>query len=155
VKISTRGHYGLRAVVVIAKLAERGLPISVSDIAQAEDLSITYLEQLVSKLRRAGILRSYRGPRGGYELVRNADEITVAEVLQATGEQLVFPDCAMEDGCSRAQSLGQECPSSFFWKKLADSFRQISEGTTIGDLLRAYEAAKKNGTVEQSGGAKA
>lgn len=153
-KISTRGHYGLRAVVVIAEMAEQGLPVSVSDIAQAENLSTTYLEQLVSKLRRLGILRSYRGPKGGYELSHSADEITVAEVLQATGEQLVFPDCAMEEGCDRALHLGQECPSSFFWKKLADSFRQISQETTIGDLLRAYETVKKD-RAAQSGDTKA
>ncbi|MGN0839007.1 MAG: RrF2 family transcriptional regulator [Pyramidobacter sp.] len=138
-KVSTRGHYGLRAVVVIAKMAQEGLPISVSDVARQEDLSTTYLEQLVSKLRRAGILRSYRGPHGGYELVKDPDHITVAEVLDAAGEKIIFPDCTLDDGCRRAMQIGQECPSSFFWKKLADAVRRIAEETTVGDLLRDYE----------------
>lgn len=142
-KVSTRGHYGLRAVVVIAKMAQEGLPISVSDVAKQENLSTTYLEQLVSKLRRAGILRSYRGPHGGYELVKDPDHITVADVLEAAGEKIIFPDCTLDEGCLRAMQLGQECPSSFFWKKLAAAVRKISEETTIGELLRAYDEEKK------------
>lgn len=86
-KVSTRAHYGLRAMVTIAQMEKSGIvPVSVMDIAQREELSDTYLEQLVSKLRRAGLLRSYRGANGGYELAKDPSEITILEIVQASGE---------------------------------------------------------------------
>ncbi|MCI7403645.1 RrF2 family transcriptional regulator [Pyramidobacter sp.] len=138
-KVSTRAHYGLRAVIAISEMARSGLPVSVSDVAKAENLSDTYLEQLVSKLRRAGILRSYRGARGGYELVRDPDTITVAEVLRAAGEQIVFPECTTPEGCELAHQRGHVCASSHFWQNLNFMVNKIAEETTVGSLIRNYE----------------
>ena len=145
-KLSTRAHYGLRAVVAIAKLAKNGEPVSVNDIATSEGLSDTYLEQLVSKLRRAGILRSYRGARGGYELVKDPDSITVTEVLEAAGEKLVFPECTTEEGCVRAKDSGAMCPSGCFWTDLCRMVDRMTEENTVGSLIRRQEELlrKKN-----------
>ncbi len=138
-KISTRAHYGLRAVIAIAKLAGQGGPVSVNDVAQTENLSNTYLEQLVSKLRRAGILRSYRGARGGYEMLRDPDDLTVAEVLKAAGEQIIFPECTTPEGCERARCIGRPCASSCFWRDVSSAVNRIAQETTVGDLLRRHE----------------
>lgn len=139
-KISTRAHYGLRAVIAIAMLARDGVPVSVSDVARDENLSDTYLEQLVSKLRRAGILKSYRGAHGGYELVRDPSEITVADVLTASGEQVIFPECTSDCGCARAESRGYVCPSSYFWQSLCAQVHELATRTTVADLIEQYNA---------------
>ena len=138
-KVSTRGHYGLRAVVAIARIAQRGDLISVGELAKAEGLSSTYLEQLVGKLRRAGILKSYRGSRGGYELVKDPFGISIEEVLIATGETVCFPDCTLNKDCYHTEADGRPCPSSFFWKKVCESFRKIARETTVGSLMQEYE----------------
>lgn len=145
-RISTRGHYGLRAVIAISRLAQKGLPVSVNDVAREENLSNTYLEQLVSRLRCAGILRSHRGARGGYELVRDPDSISVAEVLRAAGEQFVFPECTSPSGCERQAELGMPCPSSFFWMKLYEAVCRVAEETSLGELLRLYDEEQKRRT---------
>jgi Rrf2 family protein len=82
-KLSTKGRYGLRAVVDLAIYSEDGTPVSIQSISQREQISESYLEQLVRKLRNADILISHRGAAGGYVLARPADEITVGEVLRA------------------------------------------------------------------------
>ncbi len=135
-KLSTRAHYGLRAVVAIAKLTRNDEPVSVTDVAKAEDLSDTYLEQLMSKLRRAGILKSYRGAHGGYVLGKDPNDITIAEILDAAGERIVFPDCAEKEGCARARSLGQVCSSAYFWMLLHSEVDKLLQHTTLGDLFR-------------------
>lgn len=153
-KLSTRAHYGLRAVVAIAKLSSSGEPVSVSDVAKVEDLSDTYLEQLMSKLRRAGILRSYRGARGGYELAKDPDDITIADILEAAGEKVIFPDCTEEMGCARAKELGRPCTSSYFWLLLSSEVDKLIQRTTLGDLFRmelqalAEEAEKAEKAAE-------
>lgn len=134
-KVSTRGHYGLRAVVAISRMAKSGMPVSVSDVAESENLSDTYLEQLVSRLRRAGILRSYRGARGGYELLRDPDTITVGEILKATGEQIVFPEDLTPAGAS-----GYGRPAQAFWNDLSETVAKMMDETTVGDLIRRWEA---------------
>ncbi|EHM12889.1 rrf2 family protein, putative transcriptional regulator [Jonquetella anthropi DSM 22815] len=136
-KVSTRAHYGLRAMVTIAQMEKSGIvPVSVMDIAQREELSDTYLEQLVSKLRRAGLLRSYRGANGGYELAKDPSEITILEIVQASGEKLEFPECAFnEKGCELARQRGSVCPSAFFWRKLSSAVLELSRSMTLEDLL--------------------
>lgn len=136
-KLSTRAHYGLRAIVTIAKLSNGSQPVSVMDIAKAENISDTYLEQLVLKLRCAGLLKSYRGARGGYTLVKSPDEITVGEVMTAAGEKLIFTDCTSRKGCSRARKRGGICPSGYFWTKLNLTVQKLADETTVGELIRA------------------
>jgi Rrf2 family protein len=80
-KLSTRSTYGIRALVELA-LAEGQGPLSASSIAQRQDLSVAYLEQLLHKLKKGGLVRSIRGPRGGYALARPAAEITMADAVR-------------------------------------------------------------------------
>lgn len=133
-KVSTRGHYGLRAVVAIARMAKDGAPVSVSDVAESENISDTYLEQLVSRLRRAGILRSYRGAHGGYELLRDPDTVTVSEILQAAGERIIFPDEPKTEGAS-----GHGIAAQAFWNDMKAVVDKMMEETTIGDLIRKFD----------------
>lgn len=135
-KISTKAHYGLKVVISIAEMQKPGVPVSVTDIAREEGLTEAYVEQLVAKLRHFGILRSYRGAHGGYVLAKSPDDITVAEVMIAAGEQLTFPDCTTPAGCAIARRSNRMCASSHFWRKLNAMVMEVMKNTTVGALIR-------------------
>lgn len=92
-KISTKGRYGLRAVIDIAIHGDSE-PVSLSDIAVREDISVSYLEQLIAKLRRADIVTSVRGAKGGYSLAKPKNEISVGDVLRALEGDLAPVNCS-------------------------------------------------------------
>ena len=89
-KITTKGRYGLAAMLDIALNSRQG-PVSIADIAQRQAISMTYLEQLLAKLRRQALIRSIRGPGGGYVLNKDLAEITLAAIFSAIGEQVTEP----------------------------------------------------------------
>jgi len=91
-KLSTKSRYGLRALFDIA-YNSGSLPAQIQDISRRQDISPRYLEQIFQGLKRAGILKSKRGPQGGYFLTRNPEEITVKDVITATEGRMVLVDC--------------------------------------------------------------
>ncbi len=105
-------------------------PVSVSDIASRQNIPVNYLEQLFRKLRTAGLLESVRGAQGGYYLARKADEITIAEILQALGEPFIFGSCQTEKGCENALS----CPTFNLWRRVKGSVDEILNTTTLADI---------------------
>ena len=107
---------------------------------------MNYLEQLFRKLRTAGLLESVRGAQGGYYLARGADEITIAEILQALGEPFIFGSCQTEQGCENAPS----CPTFNLWRRVKGSVDEILTTTTLADiadekaaLLESLEAERE------------
>ena len=105
-KLSTKGRYGLRALVDLARYCGEE-PVSISSISAREDISERYLEQLMSLLRKAGLVKSIRGAAGGYVLARPAGEISVGDVLRALEGNLEPAECAAfhpEEGCEAAES---------------------------------------------------
>ena len=129
-KLSTTTRYGLRALSDLC--SQEGGPVSVSDIARRQDIPLNYLEQLFSRLRRGGILKSIRGAQGGYFLARSAAEISIAEVIDALGEAIAFGDCQMEEGCVNAP----ECPTFKLWRRVKGSIDTILAATTLEDILK-------------------
>lgn len=129
-KLSTTTRYGLRALSDLC--LQSGGPVSVSDIARRQDIPLSYLEQLFSKLRRGGILKSIRGAQGGYLLARPAGEISVAEIIDALGEPIAFGDCQMEEGCVNAP----DCPTFKLWRRVKGSVDTILAETTLEDILK-------------------
>ena len=113
-KISTKGRYALRLTVNLAR-AEKGSYTSLKDIAEDEEISKKYLEQIVPMLNKAGILRTNRGNRGGYCLARNASDISVGDVLRATEGSLApiaclsydVNDCPRRENCSTLRCCGR------------------------------------------------
>ncbi|MBR1671705.1 MAG: Rrf2 family transcriptional regulator [Fretibacterium sp.] len=130
-KLSTTTRYGLRALSDLCA-QEGDVPVSVSDIAKRQNIPLNYLEQLFAKLRRGGVLKSIRGAQGGYLLARPAGEISVAEVIRALGEPIVFGDCQMEEGCVNAPT----CPTFRLWRKVKGSIDDILMETTLEDILK-------------------
>lgn len=132
-KLSTKGRYGLRAIVDLAIYSEDGVPVSIQSISQREQISESYLEQLVRKLRNADILISHRGASGGYLLARPADEITVGEVLRALEGNLKAVECVSEStGACTHMDL---CVTRVVWERVNKAIEEAVDSITIGQLV--------------------
>lgn len=140
-KLSTKGRYGLRAVLDIAVYG-REEAVALSCTSEREGISINYLEQLVPKLKKAGILNSIRGAQGGYVLAKPAEEISVGDVLRALEGSLSPVDCGEldgEEGCSAAKS----CVTKYVWKKISDSINETVDAITLAELVKESNCQKK------------
>ena len=146
-KISTKGRYGLRAVLDLAINGETEA-VSLSSIAQRQHISVSYLEQLVSKLRKAGIVNSIRGAQGGYVLAKAANEISVGDVLRALEGDLHPVDCAEVSGGESICESAQLCVSKFVWKRISDSISQAVDTLMLSDLANEGKALLSNQTEE-------
>jgi Rrf2 family cysteine metabolism transcriptional repressor len=122
VKVSTRVHYGLRAMTELARSYRNDRLLSIAEIARSEGLPVAYLEQLVGELRRAGLVEGTRGVRGGYRLARAPEAITVGEVYRVLeGEGT----CAREPVCL----------SRGIWARVQAAILGVLDSTTLDDLL--------------------
>ena len=131
-KISTKEQYGLRAMAELAEHDGEG-PVPLSDVAQAQDLSLDYLEQIVPALRNAGLLNSTRGAKGGYELSRPSDEITVGDVLRALDGDILPVQCAGEGNappCVRSST----CAARAVWQTIRARVLETLDSMTLADL---------------------
>ncbi len=138
---STKAEYGVRVMAHLAK-SGGGSPISLAAIAEAEGLPLAYLEHLAARLRRAGLVESRRGSRGGYTLARDAGAITMAEVVRALEGDIAPVECitAGADGalvCAREGEDGHEpCPSKLLWTRVQGSIVRTLTDTTLADLIQ-------------------
>ncbi len=138
---STKAEYGVRVMAHLAKHhGER--PISLATIAEAEGLPLAYLEHLVQRLRKAGLVESHRGAHGGYTLAREAEEITMAEVVRALEGEIAPIECitADPDGgliCVREGELGHDpCPTKLLWTRVQGSIVRTLNDMTLADLVQ-------------------
>jgi Rrf2 family transcriptional regulator, cysteine metabolism repressor len=139
---STKAEYGVRVMVELARRAgeEGSDPVSLAEIAAHDGLPLAYLEHLVARLRKAGLVDSRRGSRGGYLLARQPGEITMAEVVEALEGSIAPIECISEssDGsivCSRESSLDHVCPTKLLWTRVRLSIVSTLRETTLADLL--------------------
>lgn len=140
-KLSTRGRYGVRAVFDMAYYG-KGRPAQIRTIAERQEIPVRYLEQILNRLRRAGIVRTLRGPRGGYFLGRNPAQITVAEIVRATEGPLHLVKCK-ESGrrdvqCHRAP----KCVVRKVWEEAGRRLNEYLESVTIEELCSEAEQMK-------------
>ena len=129
--ISTKGRYALRIMVDLA-LHDGEEPVSVRAIAQRQAISGKYMEQIISVLTRAGLLRSVRGAQGGYRLAKEPQEITVGDIIDATEGPLSISDCLNDEGC--CQRSGQ-CRTRRVWEYLSTSINDVLQSITLRDML--------------------
>ena len=132
-RLSTKGQYAVRAMVSLVCHANGG-PITLKDISDSEGISLAYLEQLFVKLRRGNIVKSVRGPGGGYVLARSASEIKVGEVITVVEEYLNPVACLDADPAVCART--NRCVTQRVWKGLADKIKEFLDSITIEDLSR-------------------
>jgi Rrf2 family cysteine metabolism transcriptional repressor len=136
---STKAEYGVRVMVELARRAG-GEPIPLAEIAAHDGLPLAYLEHLVARLRKAGLVDSRRGSRGGYMLARPSSEITMAEVVEALEGSIAPIECISQasDGsivCSRESSPDHVCPTKLLWTRVRFSIVHTLRETTLADLL--------------------
>lgn len=135
-RISTRGAYGLRAMLVLARV-QHSETLALRKIAAREQLSEQYLEQLFRDLRREGLVTSKQGARGGYTLAVSPDMITVGQVLRALEGPLGPMQCVLEDETECRHS--EHCVTKILWQRLKDAIDDVLDNTTLADLLAAAE----------------
>ncbi|ADP72079.1 transcriptional regulator, BadM/Rrf2 family [Rhodomicrobium vannielii ATCC 17100] len=130
--LSTKGRYAVMAIVEVARQND-ARPLALSDISLRLDLSLAYLEQLFMKLRRKGIVQSVRGPGGGYILARNADAISIGEVMAAVDEPVRMTRCEPEDkaGCVASK----RCSTHNLWLALGTHIERFLADATVADVL--------------------
>jgi Rrf2 family cysteine metabolism transcriptional repressor len=136
---STKAEYGVRVMV---DLARRGgaEPVALAEIAEAEGLPLAYLEHLVARLRRAGLVESRRGARGGYLLAREPAQITMAEVVEALEGRIAPIECisSSPDGtvrCVRESDPGHICTTKVLWTRVRAAIVQTLQETTLAELI--------------------
>ena len=132
VMISTKGRYALRIMVDLA-MHDGEIPVSVREIAQRQDISGKYMEQIISVLTRAGLLRSVRGAQGGYHLAHNPKEITVGMILRATEGDLAPAECVL-DGAQHCDRRGA-CPSRTVFTKVYSAINEVIDSVTLLELM--------------------
>ena len=132
-KISTRGGYGLRAMIELAQRYGQG-PVPLAEVAQAEEISLAYLEQIIAPLRQAGLVESRRGAYGGYALARAPGAITVGQIVRALEGPITPYPCASEEGdfiCEREAS----CAARLFWQRMRNGIAAVLDSTTLEELV--------------------
>ncbi len=129
-KLTTRGRYAVTAMLDLALHQDQG-PVPLGDIATRQDISLSYLEQLFAKLRRNGLVVSARGPGGGYRLRAPADELSVAQVIDAVDESVEYTLCGGERNCQRQQ----RCLTHDLWESLSEHVRTFLDDVTLASLM--------------------
>jgi len=135
--LSTRGHYGLLAMFDLAEHYGAG-PISLKTVAERQNISDNYLEQLIAVLRKAGLVRSVRGAQGGYILAREPGSITVGDIIRAMEGPIAPVDCVSEVGpaeCEQAES----CITRLVWARVRDKLAEVMDSISLADMLRDAE----------------
>ena len=133
-RVSTRGEYGMRAMVALAHHYGSG-PLSITDIARESSVPPAYLEQLIAPLRRAGIVESKRGAHGGYVLGRPPEEIRVGDVFRVMEGPIAPMDCVSEDIDDQTCPLIDGCETRPVWLRLRDSIVDSLDSQTLADLV--------------------
>jgi len=133
-KLSTKGRYAVMAMVDLAATSE-GQPIALADIAERQEISLSYLEQLFAKLRRGGLVRSVRGPGGGYLLARTPEETRVSDVILAVDEPIRATRChpSVTGGC-RSGKPGR-CLTHDLWEELGNQIHLYLGSVSLQDVV--------------------
>lgn len=142
-KVSTRGEYGVRAMVSLAHHFGGG-PMSIAEIARQTNIPPAYLEQLIAPLRRADLVVSKRGAHGGYTLSREPENIKVGEVYRVMEGPVAPMDCVSEDPEDQTCPLIDNCETRPMWVKLRDAMTEALDSTTLADLASKPESGPVN-----------
>ncbi len=129
-KLSTKGRYAVTAVMDIA-LHEKVGPVTLADISQCQGISLSYLEQLFSKLRSNGLVKGVRGPGGGYRLAKPANEISVADIIDSVDEKLDLTACEGKGNCKQ----GDKCLTHKLWFDLTNDLHKYLSGIKLDQYV--------------------
>lgn len=136
-KLSTKGRYGVKAMVDLA-INYGKEPISIKAISQRQHVSEYYLEQLFSPLRKSGLIKSIRGAQGGYVLNRDPKDIKVSEIMYVLEGPIEISDCVDGSSCNNIDC----CATRLLWEKIKHSIDSVMESVTLQDIVDDYYAIK-------------
>lgn len=142
-RLSTKSRYGLRALFDIA-YNNQARPAQIQDISRRQEISPRYLEQIFQSLKKAGILKSKRGPQGGYTLSRQPDQISVLEIIKATEQDALMVECAGE--AKKKKRRKNECPfegncvTQTVWKEASELLDELFGNMTLETLCQRGQA---------------
>lgn len=146
-RLTTKGRYAVTAMIDLAINATDN-PVSLADISERQSISLSYLEQLFSKLKRYNLVKSVRGPGGGYLLSQHADLIDIAQVIDAVNESVDATRC---QGGSSGCNAGDTCLTHFLWQDLSNQIHDFLANITLADLVNKQEVRNvaRNQTARQ------
>lgn len=145
-RLTTKGQYAVRALVMLMILGDDG-PVTLKEISDAEDISLNYLEQLFSKMRKGNIVNSIKGPGGGYVLSRNAKDIKVGEIIEVVEEKISPVACVDEGMETKYCKRSGKCTTQWLWAELGSKIKEYLNSVTINDL---FQNATKRGVTGDS-----
>lgn len=134
-RLTTKGRFAVTAMIDLALRQDKG-PVTLAGISQRQEISLSYLEQLFGKLRRHEIVESVRGPGGGYNLARKAEDVTVADIVIAVDEQLDATQCGGKENCHGADhEHGTRCMTHELWATLNAKMVDYLDSVSLKDLV--------------------
>ncbi|CDI49118.1 RrF2 family transcriptional regulator [Clostridium tetani] len=132
-KLSTKGRYGVRAMIDLA-LNYGNIPISIKSISERQNISEYYLEQLFATLRKADLIKSIRGSQGGYLLSREPKDINIAEIIETLEGPVELSNCVSQGECENMDS----CSTRLLWVRIKESIDNVTKTTTLQDMVDDY-----------------
>ncbi|OPY74501.1 MAG: HTH-type transcriptional regulator CymR [Syntrophorhabdus sp. PtaU1.Bin058] len=143
-KISTKGRYGLRAMIDLAAYGAAGNPVFLSDIAKRQGVSEKYLEHIFGTLNKAGLVKALRGRKGGYLLQKQPDEISLKEIIAALEGPCSLVDCVSDvKACQKVET----CITRDVWKILGKKIEEFLNGYTLSTLVRMQGEKARQDTI--------
>ena len=133
-RLSTKGRYAVMAMADLARHGVTARAVSLAEIAARQEISLSYLEQLFGRLRRAGLVASVRGPGGGYRLARGADQTWVAEIVLAVDEPIRATRCAGQGSPRGCMPGGERCITHDLWDEMGGHIRTYLTGVSLDDV---------------------
>jgi len=139
-RLSTKGQYGVRAMFELAKHYQKG-PLTIKEISDRQDVSVAYLEQLLNKLRKSKLIKSRKGPGGGYEINKKPEEISIGVILNALEGPVTITHCLgpKAKGCNRVEG----CVTRLLWKSLGEKIEHFLETISLKDLVKEEVKIKR------------
>lgn len=139
-KLSTKGRYGVKAMVELAIHYGEEDPVSIKSISERQNVSECYLEQLFSPLRKSELIKSIRGAQGGYVLSRPPEEITVADIMEVLEGPIEISNCVDDESCDNIDS----CATRLLWVRIKQSIDGVMKTTTLKDIVDDYKSMNAN-----------
>ena len=133
-KLSTKGRYAVTAMMDLA-IHDREGPVTLADISSCQGISLSYLEQLFSRLRQYGLVEGVRGPGGGYRLGKPSNQISVADIIVAVDESMDSTRCKGDLNCNK----GERCLTHHLWNDLSDRLYEFLNGITLSEFIKNPE----------------
>ncbi len=144
-RLTTKGRYAVTAMLDLALHEGQG-PISLADISSRQQISLSYLEQLFAKLRRNDLVKSVRGPGGGYQLSRNKADIVVVQVIDAVNESVDATGCNSKGDCHG----GEVCLTHHLWCDLSEQIHGFLSGISLADLVARKDVQQASQRLDKA-----